>query len=516
MKAEDKQLEVTANNKRIAKNAAMLYIRMFLIMAVTLYTSRVVLRELGVDDFGIYNVVGGLVAMMGILNSAMSVSTTRYLTFDLGRGDSVQLKRTFAMCFQIFVLLSILLLLLGESIGLWFLNTQLTIPTERLVAANWCYQFSIFSCISSLLLTPFNAIIIAHEKMNIYAYLSVLDAFLKLLVVYLIAVMPIDKLISYGALLMFSSLVITILYIIYSCKHYAESKFSFYWNYSLFKELMSYSWWNLFGSLSGIAKEQGLNMLLNIFYGPAVNASRGIAYQVNSAVSQFFTNFYTAVRPQITKYYSKNELENMFSLVFKSSKFSFYLIYILSLPLIIEAPFLIELWLGQLPEYVVSFVRIIVVMTAVDAMSNPLMTSAHATGRIKFYQFTVGTVNILILPISYIVLKFIGCSPVIVFVISLSASVITLFLRLWIVGRLMPFPKMKFVKEVFLKSILIAFTAAIIPIGIHVVLSANFYSLLLIGLACVLSTLSVIYILGLTPQERLFVRHTFEKIKLKI
>ena len=254
MKADYKQQEVSANNKRIAKNAAMLYVRMFLIMAVTLYTSRVVLRELGVEDFGIYNVVGGLVAMMGILNSAMSVSTTRYLTFDLGRGDSVQLKRTFAMCFQIFVLLSILLLLLGESIGLWFLNTQLTIPTERLVAANWCYQFSIFSCISSLLLTPFNAIIIAHEKMNIYAYLSVLDAFLKLLVVYLIAVMPIDKLISYGALLMFSSLVITILYIIYSCKHYAESKYSFYWNYSLFKELMSYSWWDLFGSLSMVGR----------------------------------------------------------------------------------------------------------------------------------------------------------------------------------------------------------------------------------------------------------------------
>lgn len=500
------------NNKRIAKNTLMLYFRMFLIMGVSLYTSRVVLNVLGVEDFGIYNVVGGVIAMMGVLNSAMSVSTTRYITYDLGTGNITKLKQTFSMCFQIFVMLSIAIFVLGETVGLWLVNTQLTIPESRIVAANWCYQFSIIACISNLLLNPFNATIIAHEKMNIYAYISILDAFLKLAVVYLIAILPIDKLISYGGVLMMASMIITIIYVVYCYRNYKESRYSFYWNTSLFKELMSYSWWNLFGSLSGIAKGQGLNILLNVFFGPTVNASRGIAYQVNSAVSQFFTNFYTAVRPQITKYYSRNELENMFSLVFRSSKFSFYLIFLLSLPIIIEAPFIINLWLGQLPEYVVPFVRIIVVITAIDSMSNPLMTSAHATGNIKFYQFTVGMMNIMILPASYIVLKIGGCSPVVVFIVSLCASIISLFLRLWIVGRLMPFPKVRYINEVFIKSILIGLIASIMPLVMHKLLSPSSFVSVLICAVCVLSTLIVVYIFGITKGERNFLKSIIKKI----
>ena len=241
-----------------------------------------------------------------------------------------------------------------------------------------------------------------------------------------------------------------------------------------------------------------MNILLNVFFGPTVNASRGIAYQVNSAVSQFFTNFYTAVRPQITKYYSRNELENMFSLVFRSSKFSFYLIFLLSLPIIIEAPFIINLWLGQLPEYVVPFVRIIVVITAIDSMSNPLMTSAHATGNIKFYQFTVGMMNIMILPASYIVLKIGGCSPVVVFIVSLCASIISLFLR--------------YINEVFVKSILIGLIASIMPLVMHKLLSPSSFVSVLICAVCVLSTLIVVYIFGITNGERNFVKSIIKKI----
>lgn len=501
------------NNKRIAKNTILLYFRMFLIMGITLYTSRIVLKALGVEDFGIYNVVGGVVAMMGVLNSAMSVATTRYITYGLGKGDMLALKQTFAMCFQIFVLLSFIIFILSETVGLWFVNTQLTIPNEKLVAANWCYQFSIFSCISHLLLNPFNAVIIAHERMNIYAYISILDAFLRLLVAFIITILPSDQLIIYSGLLFGASLIIALIYGVYCYCNYEESRYKFYWNSSLFKDLMSYSWWNLFGSLSGIARDQGLNIMLNMFFGLTVNTARGIAYQVNAAVSQFFSNFYTAVRPQITKYYSRDELDNMFMLVFRSSKFSFYLIYIISLPIIIETPFIIHTWLGQLPDFVVPFIRIIVVITAIDAMSNPLMTSAHATGNIKLYQFVVGTANMMVLPISYFVLKYGYSSPIAAFLVSLCISIIALFLRLWIVGRLLPFPKLKYVQEIFFKSIFVGFTASIIPVVLHFVIPSSVFTSITICFVCVISTLLVIYVLGLSQAEKVFIKIIMSKIK---
>ena len=323
---------VSNNNKRIAKNTLLLYIRMFFIMAVSLFTSRVILKNLGVEDFGIYNVVGGVVAMMGILNSAMSTSTTRYLTFELGKGDKERLKQVFSMCFTIYLLLSLAFLFLAETFGLWFLNTQLTIPENRLEAANWVYQFSVISCINTLLSNPYNAVLIAHEKMSVYAYISIAEVVLKLAVVYMLLIINYDRLVVYGALILIMSLLVTMMYRVYCIRHYKESIYRFYWEKPLFKQLLSYSWWNLFGAAAGIVKGQGLNVLLSMFFNPSVNAARGIAYQINTSITNFFTNFYTAVRPQITKYYAQNDLENMFKLVFRSSKFSFFLIFILSLP----------------------------------------------------------------------------------------------------------------------------------------------------------------------------------------
>lgn len=293
-------------------------------MAVTLYTSRIVLEMLGVEDFGIYNVVGGVVTVMGVLNGAMAVSVQRYLTFELGKGDSKRLKQTFSMCITIFLLFAFLLLVLAETVGLWFLNTQLIIPEERIVAANWVYQFSIFSAIVTLLYIPYNAAIIAHEEMNVFAYVSIMEVVMKLAIAFVLIVFSYDRLIIYGLLLMLTAIVVTLVYIVYCVRKYEECCYRFYWEKKLFTQLLSYSAWNLFGSLSGVAKGQGLNILLNMFFNPVVNASRGIAYQVNSAVNQFFSNFYTAVRPQITKYYAQNDLKNMFELVFRSSKFSFF------------------------------------------------------------------------------------------------------------------------------------------------------------------------------------------------
>ena len=323
----------SVNNKRIAKNTLLLYVRMFFVMAVTLFTSRVVLATLGVTDFGIYNVVGGVVAMMGILNNAMAVSTQRYLTFELGRGDAVRLKQVFCMCLAIFVMLAVVVVVLGETVGLWFLNSKMTIPADRMVAANWVYQFSILACVASLIVTPYNAVIIARERMNVYAYVGILEVVLKLAVVYLLLVIPVDRLTTYGLLILLSQIVIAVIYMLYCTRHFAEARYRVYWDGSLFRELVSYSGWNLFGSAAGVVKGQGLNILLNMFFTPAVNAARGIAYQVNAAITQFFTNFYTAVRPQITKYYAQGDMEEMTKLIFRSSKMSFYLIMLISMPI---------------------------------------------------------------------------------------------------------------------------------------------------------------------------------------
>lgn len=498
------------NNKRIAKNTILLYVRMFFIMAVTLFTSRVVLSTLGVVDFGIYNVVGGVVTMMGLLNGAMSVSTQRYLTFELGRKDAVRLKQVFSVCLTIFLLLSAIIILLAETIGLWFLNNKMVIPQNRMEAANWVYQFSILSAVTSLVTNPYNATIIAHERMNIYAYVGILEVVLKLGIVYILLVISADRLVSYGLLILFSQIVVTAIYIIYCLRHFVETQYKFYWERKLVTELVCYSGWNLFGSISGLVKGQGLNILLNMFFNPAVNAARGIAYQINSAITQFFTNFYTAVRPQITKYYASGEIDEMVKLVFRSSKFSFCLIMLISMPVILEAPYIVNLWLGQLPEYVVEFTRLIVVISAVDSMASPLMTTAHATGKIKLYQSSVGTVIMLNIPISYLLLK-LGGSPMTVFYVSLCISVFCLFLRLWIVKRLVNFPVKKYINEVFAKCVLICIISVIVPLIAHIFLERTFMNVVIVCSLCVFSSVVTIYVIGLDDHEKELIHKVINK-----
>ncbi len=502
--------KTSSNNKRIAKNTLLLYFRMFFIMAVTLYTSRVILQALGVEDYGIYNVVGGVVAMMGVLNGAMSVSTQRYLTFELGRGDIIRLKQTFSLCLTIFFLLSVIVVVLGETIGVWFLNTQLIIPHGRIFAANWIYQFSIFSCVSSLITMPFNASIIAHERMNIYAYVGIFEVVLKLLIVYLLLLIPTDRLVTYGFLFMLSQFIITSTYIVYCWKKFSETRYTWYWDKPLFKELVSYSGWNLFGALSGLVKGQGLNILLNMFFNPAVNAARGIAYQINAAITQFFTNFYTAVRPQITKYYAQGNMVEMQKLIFRSSKMSFYLIMLISLPIIIETPFIVNLWLGQLPEYVVPFTRLIIAISAIDSMATPLMTAAHATGNIKLYQSSVGTMTILNIPISYAFLKF-GYSPLIVFYISLIIAVACLFMRLWIVRILMDFPIKDYIVKVFGTCVIVCLLSLILPMMMYVLLKENFISVMIVCVVSFFASLTNIYIYGMDLKEKQFVKGIIRK-----
>lgn len=504
----------STNNKRIAKNTIILYFRMIVVMFITLFTSRVILKALGVDDFGIYNVVGGVVTMMAVVNNAMAVSTQRYLTFELGKGDMQQFKKVFSTCMTIYIALAMLLVLLAETIGLWFVNYKLVIAPERLFAANIVYQFAILSSICTMIQIPYNAAIISHEKMNAFAYIGIVEAVMKLAIAYLLFISPIDKLSLYGGLTFISSLALFMTYRTYCLRKFNETRYSFMWDKALTKQLISYSSWNLFGALSGVAKGQGLNILINIYFGPAVNAARGIAYQLNHAITMVFSNFYTAVRPQITKYYAQKNYKEMYNLVYRSSKLSFFLILVCSLPLIMEAPTIVQLWLGQLPDYVVIFVRIIVIISAVDAMSTPLMTAIHATGDIKLYQFTVGIIMILTLPISWIFLK-LGFAPDSVFYISLALSTISLFIRLNIANKKTGIPYWGFVKQVIVPSIIVAVVATIPSYALQVFTGEGIVSTLAVCCVSVLSVLLAAYFIGMNRGEREAINRMFLK-KLKI
>lgn len=503
-------INTSENNKRIAQNTLLLYFRMLVIMLVTLFTSRIVLSTLGVVDYGIYNVVGGLVTMMGILNGAMSVSTQRFLTYELGKRDYIRLKQVFSVCLTLFIALSFIVIIFAETIGLWFLHNKMVIPVERMSAALYVYQFSILACVLSLVTNPFNAIIIAHERMNVYAYVSILEVLLKLGVVYLLLIIPSDRLATYGFLILMSQVVVALTYIMYCIRNFPESHYKFYWERQLFKELISYSGWNLYGSAASLVKGQGLNILLNMFFNPAVNAARAIAYQINSAITQFFTNFYTAVRPQITKYYATGELEEMIKLVFKSSKFSFYLIMLISMPIILEASYIVNLWLGQLPDYVVPFTRLIIIISAIDSMNTPLMTAAQATGRIRLYQSSVGTMIILNLPISYVLLKY-GGQPMTVFYVSLCISIVCMFMRLLLLKRLIEFPIKRYVIHIWGSCSLICLISLVGPLLLHLMLPESLMRVVIVCTLCLCVSVVTIYGLGLSQHERTFILSEIKK-----
>lgn len=503
------------NNKRIAKNSLLLYIRTFFVMLISLYTSRVILKTLGVEDYGIYNVVGGIVAMMGLLNGAMSVATQRYLTYELGTGNEERLRKVFSTSLIIYLMLCLILLILAETVGLWFLNTHLIIPQNRLEAANWVFQFSILASINTLLTTPYNASIIAHERMNVYAYVSILDVVFKLLVVYLLPIIPMDRLVIYGVLIFGSQFVITMIYRVYCIRSFAECKFLIVKDKQIFMEILSFSGWNLFGSFASLLKTQGLNIVLNMFFSPAVNASRGIAVQINHAVSQFFSNFYTAFRPQITKYYAQNDLNNMFRLVILSSRYSYYLIFLLSMPILLETPQIINLWLGQMPDYSIIFTRLIVLISVVDAMAHPLMTVAQAVGKMKLYQSVLAPVILLNVPLSYIALKY-GCHPDTVFLISLSISIICLFLRICLVNHLVSFPIWNYIKGVYIRCSFVTFIACIFPFCCHYFFPKEILYLFLIIVICIISIVITVYFLGLDKAEKDMLLYYFVKNKNKI
>lgn len=492
------------NNKRVAKNTLFLYFRMILIMLVTLYTSRVILAQLGIKDYGIYNVVGGVVTMFAFLNNCMTSSTQRFMTFELGRGDMQRLKDVFAASLNIHAMIALVIVLLAETIGLWFVNAKLVIPADRMVAANWVYQFAILSFCINIIQVPYNAVLIAHEKMSVYAYISIVEVFLKLGIVYLLIVCPFDKLIAYGILLFCVQLIVRCIYQIYCRKHYEESKFRLFWNKELYRQMSGFAGWNLFGSVAWLLRDQGVNIILNMFFGPVINAARGVATQVSGAVMSFITNFQVALNPQITKNYANGNIDEMENLSYLGIKFSYMILFILALPLSINIDYVLHLWLVEVPSYAALFIILILIDAMVGTLfGTPLMTSLSATGVIRNYQIVVSLVILCIVPVGYVFLK-LGYDAPSVFYVTILFSFLSGFVRFLFCRKQIGYSLGKMAKDVLLP--LFGMTAISLPLPVYMKMEVlendSFVNFIILSIVAVaVSGISAWYI-GMQKKER--------------
>lgn len=497
--------DTSVNNKRIAKNTLLLYVRTLFIMLVTLYTSRVVLNTLGVSDYGIYNVVGGVVAMFGFINASMSSATQRYITFALGKGDVGQLQKVFCTALQIHVLIAALIVVLGETVGLWFMYTQMQIPADRMDAAFWVLQCSVVSAVVMVISVPYNADIIAHERMSAFAYISILEAVLKLAIVYALVVSPFDKLVFYAFLILGVQVLIRFCYSHYCNRHFPESKYSRVWDKSLFKEMTVFAGWNMFGNLSGVLFGQGLNMLLNVFFGPVVNAARAVAVQVQSAVQQFVGNFQMALNPQIIKTYANGEMDEMHRLMFRSARFSFYLLFFLSLPVLFETNLILTVWLKTVPDNTVIFLRIMICTSLIYTMANPLIVANQATGKVRRYQAVCGSILLMILPVSYVCLK-LGCPAYTVFVVHFVMESVAQLARMVMLRPLIGIRIVDYIKNVYVRVVAVVALSVVVPFIVYKSMDDTALRFFAVCLACVLSVGTVAYSVGLTAHERVFVK----------
>ena len=452
------------NNKRVAKNTLFLYFRMILIMLVTLYTSRVVLAQLGIKDYGIYNVVGGVVTMFAFLNNCMTTSTQRFMTFELGKGNLQKLKNVFAASLNIHIGIALAVVLLAETVGLWFVNYKLVIPADRLVAANWVFQFAILSFCVNVIQIPYNAVLIAHEKMSVYAYISIIEAFLKLGIVYLLIISPVDKLIAYGVLIFVVQFLIRCIYQVYCHRHYEESRFRLFWDKELYQEMSGFAGWNLFGSLAWMLRDQGLNIILNLFFGPVINAARGVATQVSGAVMNFISNFQVALNPQITKNYANGNIQEMEKLTYLGIKFSYIILFFLAFPLSLNINYVLQLWLVEVPDYTALFIILIMIDSLVGNLFGvPLMTSLSSTGKIRNYQIVVSFIILLIVPVGYIALR-LGCNAPSVFYITIIFSGFSGFVRFLFCRKQIGYSLRTMTKRVLLPVFCITLVALPLPI----------------------------------------------------
>ncbi len=503
-----------SNNKRIAKNTAFLYVRMLLMMVVSLYTSRVIFNVLGVTDFGIYNVVGGVVAMLGFLNSAMSNAVQRFLSFEIGSNNKFNITNVFNVSVIIHCGIAFFIFVLLEFIGVWYLENYINIPSGRMDAAHWVLQCAILSTMVTIIQVPYNAMIIAKEQMNIYAYISIFDVILKLLVVYLLLIGGYDRLKMMSLLNLSVTILIGFVYIIYCIYNYREIKFCKIKSWKIVRELSVFAGWNMFGEIAWAFCGQGVNMILNLFFGPSVNAARAIAEQVNATVMRFISSFQTAVNPQLIKTYAANQLDEMKLLLFRSTRFSYYLLFVISLPLILCMDTILYLWLGDVPEYTTSFCQLVLICSLTAVISNLLAQVARAYGKIRKYQLVVSFVIFLNFPLSYMVLKM-GASPLVTMMVNIILQIALIFIRLFLVKNMIMLSIVDFVKDVIFPIIKVTFLSSIIPILLFLNFNVNSSNTLILCLVSIISVLVVSYWVGMSKDERIYVNCLIDKYKAK-
>ncbi len=502
-----------SNTQRIAKNTLVLYFRMFLMMAIGLFTSRIVLQTLGVKDYGTYNVVGGLVGMFTIVSSSLSTAISRFITFELGKKDKERLNKVFSTAINVQLLIGLLIIILMELVGVWFLNTQMNIPEGRMDAANWVFQLSILSFVLGLLMVPYNASIVAHEDMSVFAYMSLLHAVLKLLIVYSLYISPFDKLKTYAGLLFCVSLLMRSIYATYCKRHYEECTYHFVKDKQLLKEMMSFAGWNFLGNGSWILNNQGVNVLINIFFGVTLNAARGIATTVDNLVQGFVRNFMMAVNPQITKSYAAGDLAYMHKLVYAGAKYSAFMMLFFIIPVTLEAEAILHLWLGDIiPDYAPAFVRLTLLSSLCVVIGNTLITSVFATGKLKNYELVMGLMALSNFPMVWVAFKM-GASPVVAYIIYFCVYFAMIFVRLFMVKDLIHMSAWTYIREVFVRVLIVGLLSLALPLVLFFSQEDSVWRVLEIGTVSILSTFLTVYFFGMKSDERTMV---FSFIKKKI
>lgn len=495
--------DIKKNNKRIVKNTLFLYFRMLLTMGVTLYTSRVILEVLGASDYGLYNVVGGVVSMLSFLNGSMAAGTSRFITYELGKNNNTRMNKIFNVSLICHIIIACLCFIIAETIGLWFLNTYIQFPPERLFAANVVYQISILTFLMQITQTPYNATIIAHEQMNLYAYISILEVVLKLLMVLFLSVYKTeDALITYSCIILFIQILTLSIYRIYCIRKYAESKWQLVKEKSLYKEIFSFSGWDVIGNLSVVTQGQGLNILLNIYFGPVVNAARAISYQVQGAFSQFTNNFMTAVIPQMTKYYAQNEHKQMINLVNNSSLYSFYLLLLFILPLLFRLEDILNIWLKTYPENTEIFTRIILIYLIIRSLARPVVQALHSIGKIRTINIYAIFFGLLPLPIAWCGLH-LGESASFVFYLLLIDGILCNIAEIFVLGKQYKFFSISYhYKYVYLKSTYITILCTFPVYLANVFIPKGNFFFFLYYFVCLLINIIIIYYIGFSADIR--------------
>ena len=502
--------QTSDNNKRIAKNTLFLYLRMFVMMLTALFTSRIVLDVLGASDYGLNNIIGGVVVLFSFLNSALLSATQRFLNFHLGRQDYKQTNVVFCMSMNTYILLSIVVVVLGETIGLWFVNTQLNIPSERMYAAQWVYQFTLIQFVINLLRVPYNASIIAYERMNFYAYISLVEVIAKLLVVYLLYITTFDKLIFYSFLYTIVPLIVAFIYRTYCNRNFDTTKYKRIWDKVAFKEMFSFSGWSLFGSLANLAAQQGLNILINIFYGVTVNAAAGIANQVSTNVYGFISNFQTAFQPQIVKTYAAKEIERFQKLIFQTSKFSYFMVLVLVLPILFTIDGILEIWLKEVPEYTAIFCRLILVFLSIEAITAPLWMSVQATGKIRSYQILMACLIFMNFPMAYLVLK-LGFPVYTVWIVRIIINLITMVARCIYMKQRLQFPISKYIRNVIIPILIVTIASLPVPLILYNQIDNFWLNMFVVGFATFFVAILAVYFIGMNTHEKELVRNMLLK-----